>query len=177
MEVPTPPPNPSSTVDVNPPYGNIVAAAKASLNFSTRNIPGTNDGSVGCAAAASVIFRRATGLNLAPPTKIELSTITVYDKLSRDTTNWRKRTDWRQAQPGDIICTKRKAKAGHVGVVSDTKSADGSFTVISNSSSGFRGSSRGSIQPNYTVKKWQEIASRNPTETAAFEYIGPFKNV
>lgn len=160
--------------DATPPYGNLVVAAKASIGFSTRDIPGSEGGNVGCAAAASVIFLRATGLKLVPPSKIQLGTSTVFSTLSKDTKNWRKRTDWRQAKPGDIICTARGSKAGHVGVVSDTISKDGTYVIISNSSKGFAGTAPGTIQPNYTVAKWQSITNRNPTQTAAFEYIGTF---
>jgi hypothetical protein len=189
---------------LNPPLGNklssgpnaIVTAAKSSLQFSTKaTFPKqTNNGKVGCAAAVSVIFLRATGRKITSPNSIiyntpnqfykdiEASTFTLYDVFSKDTKNWKKRSDLNTAKPGDIVVTSSGGKgAGHVGIVSDTKSNDGkTYDIISNSSGGFTGKVKdpakaGSVQNNYSIAKWSSITSRNPSKTAAFEYIGPFK--
>lgn len=162
---------------VDPSYKSLIIAAKKSVGFSTAAIPETKGGNVGCAAAVSVMFLRATGFQIHPAKDIELSTYELYNHLSQNS-NWIKRSDWRQAQPGDIIVTSRNTstdKAGHTGIVIDTKSNDGSYTIISNSSKGFLGSQPGTIQPNYSVKKWVDIYNRNPSQTAAFQYIGSYK--
>ena len=157
---------------VNPTYKSLTNAAKASIGFSTAEIKGTENGNVGCAAAVSVMFLRATGYQIHPGQDIELGTSTLYDILSKDTKNWKKRSDWRQAKSGDVIVTSRRPPAGHTGIVIDTTNSDGSLNIISNSSSGFAGSAPGTIQQNYSIKKWENVASRNPQQTAAFEYIG-----
>ena len=160
---------------VAPTLKNLIIAAKQSIGFSTAQIRGTDQGNVGCAAAVSIIFLRATGNQINPFKDIELSTSELYDHLSSDTTNWRKRDKWEKAQPGDIIVTSRGNQAGHTGVVIDTINTDGSYNIISNSSSGFAGSDPGTIQQNYSILKWGKIYSRNPRKTAAFEYIGEYK--
>jgi hypothetical protein len=159
---------------VNPPYKSLVKAAKANIGFSTAQIQGTEGGNVGCAAAVSVMFLRATGYQIHPGRDIELGTTTLYEILLKDTKNWKKRSDWRQAKPGDVIITSRRPPAGHTGIVIDTNNQDGSLNIISNSSSGFAGSAPGTIQQNYSIKKWEKVALRNPPQTAAFEYIGPY---
>ena len=158
----------------NPTYKSLINAAKASIGFSTVQIQGTEGGNVGCAAAVSVMFLRATGYQINPGRDIELGTSTLYGILSKDTKNWKKRPDWRQAKPGDVIVTSRRPPAGHTGIVIDTNNQDGSLNIISNSSSGFAGSAPGTVQQNYSIKKWESIALRNPQQTAAFEYIGPY---
>jgi hypothetical protein len=159
---------------VNPTYKSLIAAAKASVGTSTAAIPGTENGNIGCGAGTSIIFLRATGKGIVPPGDLCLGTAAIGSHLGKDSANWRARSNWLDAKPGDIIVTERGSKAGHVGVVIDTIHADGSYTVISNSSGGFRGAKKGTIQPNYTVKKWASIATRNPTRTFAYEYIGSF---
>jgi hypothetical protein len=195
----------NGTYKLNPPLGNLlssgpralVEAAKNSLGFSTKITFGqqTKGGSVGCAAAVSVIFLRATGRKVTSPNSIiyntpnqfnkdiELSTFTLYDTFSKDTKNWKKRSDWRNAQPGDIIVTATGAKAGHTGVVIDTtinRNGKNYYKIISNTSSGYAGSAPGTIQPNYDIYAWEfgkySISPKNPSKTAAFEYIGPFKS-
>ena len=190
---------------LNPPLGNLlssgpralVEAAKNSLGFSTKITFGeqTKGGSVGCAAAVSVIFLRATGRKVTSPNSIiyntpnqyfkdiEASTFTLYDTFSKDTKNWKKRSDWRNAQPGDIIVTATGAKPGHTGVVIDqtiARNGKNYYKIISNSSSGFAGSAPGTIQANYDIWAWEfskySISPKNPSKTAAFEYIGPFKS-
>ena len=159
---------------VNPTIKSLINAAKQSIGFSTVQIPGTQGGNVGCAAAVSVIFLRATGKQIHPFQDIELSTSELYNYLSITTASWRKRDKWENAQPGDVIVTARGNEAGHTGVVIDTKNPDGSYNIISNSSSGFAGSGPGTVQQNYSVRKWSPITSRNPKKTAAFEYIGSY---
>jgi hypothetical protein len=159
---------------INPTYKNLIKSAKANIGFSTSQIRGTEGGNLGCAAAVSVIFLRATGYQINPGRDIELGTTTLYDVLLKDTKNWKKRSDWKQAKPGDIIVTSRRPPAGHTGIVIDTNNQDGSLNIISNSSSGFAGTAPGTVQQNYSIKKWESIALRNPQQTAAFEYIGPY---
>jgi hypothetical protein len=159
---------------VTPTLKNLITAAKQSIGFSTAQIRGTDGGNKGCAAAVSVVFLRATGYQINPGRDIELGTSTLYDILLKDTKNWKKRSDWRQAKPGDVIITSRRPPAGHAGIVIDTNNRDGSLNIISNSSSGFNGSTPGTIQQNYSIKGWEAIALRNPSQTAAFEYIGPY---
>ena len=158
----------------NPTLKSLITAAKDSIGFSTTQIRGTQNGNVGCAAAVSVIFLRATGNQIHPNKDIELSTSELYDYLLVDTKNWRKRAKWELSKPGDVIVTARGNRAGHTGIVIDTRNRDGSLNIISNSSSGFAGSAPGSIQQNYSVLKWGTIYQRNPSKTASFEYIGPY---
>jgi hypothetical protein len=156
------------------PIGNISNSAYANLNVPTRGIPGTGRGNLGCAAAVSLIFYRATGYSLAGNTKICLGTKTIYDELdtrSRESGSpWKKISDWKNNyKPGDIIITSKGSRAGHVGVVVN----DGN--IISNSSRGIMGNSSGQIESNYTIKSWESIAKRNPSETCIFRYFGPYK--
>jgi hypothetical protein len=167
-------PNINQKYRVNPPYKSLVIAAKQSIGFSTVPIPFTQNGNVGCAAAVSVMFLRATGYQIHPNKDIELSTIELYNYLSKNTDKWKKRDKWEKAKPGDVIVTARKVKAGHTGIVIDTINADGSYNIISNSSSGFAGSAPGTIQQNYSILKWNKVYYRNQSQTAAFEYIGPY---
>jgi hypothetical protein len=195
----------NGTYKLNPPLGNIltsgpsaiVAAAKNSIDFSTKITfaQQTENGNKGCASAVSVIFLRATGRKVTSPNSIiyntpndpykdiEFGTSNLYSKLNSDTKNWKKRENWRDAQPGDIIVTSSGAKSGHTGVVIDTtinKNGKNYYKIISNSSSGFAGNAPGTIQENYNIYSWEfgnySIYSRNPKQTAAFEYIGPFKS-
>jgi hypothetical protein len=195
----------NGTYKLNPPLGNLsssgpsalVTAAKNSLGFSTKITfsEQTKGGSVGCAAAVSVIFLRATGRKVTSPNSIiyntpnqffkdiEASTFTLYDTFSKDTKNWKKRPDWRNAQPGDIIVTATGTKPGHTGVVIDqtiARNGKNYYKIISNSSSGYAGSAPGTIQANYDIYSWEfgkySISPKNPSKTAAFEYIGPFKS-
>jgi hypothetical protein len=181
--------NPPKSATLTPSSTAIIKAAKESINFSTTVFPETNNGNVGCAAAVSVIFTRAVGRNIQSPesliyntpnksSELEYSTSSLYDDLSKDTKNWRKRKNWRDAKPGDIIVTARGNQAGHTGIVIDEiviKNKKNYFKIISNTSKGFRGSAPGTIQENYDMDKWENIASRNPTKTASFEYIGSNK--
>jgi hypothetical protein len=173
------------------PYYNFLTAAEASINTYTREIAGTVNGTLGCGAGVSIIYLRATGHGFnfkQPPTagkdvNLDLGTATISSALAKDTKNWRRRSDWRDAQPGDILVTVtlKQGNNGHIGWVISTKINDGkSYDVISNSSKGYTGkvndkSKAGSIQRNYTVNKWSEIASRNGVgPTYAYEFIGTF---
>jgi hypothetical protein len=171
---------------VTPPYKNLVTAAKNSVGFSTAVIPDTKNGKLGCAVATSVMFLRATGYQIVPGKDLTFSTLEMFSFLEKSS-NFKMKPNWKiDAQPGDIIITSTKMngaqveKAGHVGIVIDTKNIDKvSWDVISNSSGGFSYDksvkvSDGSIQLNYTVNKWANIASRNPTRTACFTYVGPY---
>lgn len=157
------------------PLGNIVNSAYANLNVSTRNIPGTMRGNLGCAAAVSIIFYRATGYAIAGSGAITLGTGNMWSYLDQASKNsngvWQKITNWKtDSLPGDIILTARGSKPGHVGVVVE------GGNIISNSSGGFKGDKRGQIEMNYNLNTWDSVAQRNPTQTAAFRYKGNYKN-
>ncbi len=157
------------------PIGNIVNSAYANLNVSTRRIPGTDGGNLGCAAAVSIIFYRATGYAIAGSGAITLGTSTMWDYLDKQSSKsdgcWTKITNWKtDSQPGDIILTSRGIKPGHVGIVVDGNN------IISNSSGGFKGDKRGQVELNYTINGWDSVASRNPSKTASFRYKGPYKS-
>lgn len=153
------------------PICDMVNSAWANLNVPTRGIPGTNGGSLGCAAAVSIIFYRATGYPIIPGQKIVLGTSSLWDHMTTSS-DWEWIRDWKNNyRPGDIILTCRGSKAGHVGVVVDNE------VVISNSSGGFKGDRKGQIETNYTIKSWQSVANRNPYKTACFRYKGKWRKV
>jgi hypothetical protein len=170
------------------PIGNIEDSAWANLNVPTRGIPDTQNGNVGCAAAVSIIFYRATGLPIIKgrtKSPVELGTSALWTEFTKTNrkdwlmiTNWE--TEWK---PGDIILTSRGSSAGHVGVVVE------GGKVISNSSRSFAGDKLGQIELNYTMPgvsavgingsrlgNWESIANRNPLQTACFRYQGGFLN-
>ena len=156
------------------PLGNIVNSAYANLNVSTRRIPGTMSGNLGCAAAVSIIFYRATGYAIAGSGAITLGTSSMWNHLEKESREsngvWQKITNWKMdSQPGDIILTARAFKAGHVGVVVE------GGNIISNSSGGFQGDKKGQVELNYNLNTWQSVANRNPQQTASFRYKGPYK--
>ena len=158
------------------PLGNIVNSAYANLNVSTRKIPGTKNGSLGCAAAVSIIFYRATGYAIAGSGAITLGTGHMWSHFSKESKNsngvWEKITNWKtDAKPGDIILTARGSRAGHVGIVVE------GGNIISNSSGGFEGDKKGQLELNYNLNTWQNVANRNPQETACFRYKGPYKKL
>ncbi len=151
------------------PIKSILDSAKANLDVPTRKIPGTENGNVGCAAAVSIIFYRATGLDIRKGVTIELSTSSLWSYFTVDKDNWEIILDWRNShKPGDIILTSRGKQAGHVGVVIE------GGNIISNSSGGFNGDKPGQIEQNYTIRAWESVAKRNPQQTALFRYKGPF---
>ncbi len=156
------------------PIGNIVNSAYANINVSTRKIPGTGGGNLGCAAGVSIIFYRATGYAIAGNGAITLGTNSLFkhmeDESKKSDGVWKKISNWKtESQPGDIIVTSRGSKAGHTGVVVD------GGNIISNSSGSFQGDKKGQIELNYTLNTWESVAARNPTQTASFRYVGPYK--
>jgi hypothetical protein len=156
------------------PIGNIVNSAYANLNVPTRKIPGTGGGNLGCAAAVSLIFYRATGYAIAGSGAITLGTGSLWSFMDSESKKsdgvWKKITDWKTgSQPGDIILTARGSKPGHVGVVIE------GGNIISNSSGGFKGDKKGQIEMNYNLNSWSSVAARNPSQTASFRYVGPYK--
>lgn len=157
---------------VEGPIGDLKKSAYANVNVSTRAIPKTDGGNLGCAAAVSIIFYRGTGYSIVPGKKIELSTGAMWDYLVNASDRFRKIDNWKtDYQPGDIIITKRGSRPGHVGIVVDNGK------VVSNSSGGFQGDQKGQIELNYTVSGWQSVANRNPSKTALFRYVGPYRKV
>jgi len=173
--------------------GSISRSAKCNLNAITSDIlypsPLPNDtdsGNMGCAAAVSLIFYRATGYSITekqPATKEwnnkifpgDLGTLGLYTFFSKNPNLWAA-YDLKDAKPGDIILTPRATKAGHVGVVIDTKNSNGTYNIISNSSNGFQGSSKGTIQQNYSIQSWNNtVTGRNPTQTKVWRYSGAFR--
>jgi hypothetical protein len=157
----------------NKPLCNILNSAYANLNVSTRGVPHTGGGNLGCAAAVSIIFYRATGYALVNENAITIGTNDIYnhlEKLSKEPNpSWEMIKDWKtQSKPGDIICTARGSEPGHVGVVVNNNG------VISNSSGGFKGDKKGQIELNYSINSWQSVADRNPSQTASFRYVGPY---
>jgi len=148
-----------------PGNGSLADSAYNMIGTSTANIDGTDGGNLGCAAAVSMMFKNATGQNILPGQETVLGTGELYSGLSNDPRFVK--VSLSQAQPGDIVVTARGSKAGHTGIVGNNGE------IISNSSSGFNGGAKGTIQNNYTIAKWQSsIAPRNPSQTAAFRYVG-----
>lgn len=153
------------------PIRDISKSAYANVNVPTRQVPRTDNGNLGCAAAVSVIFYRATGYTIIPNKKIELSTGAMWDYLDSASDRFQKITNWSSDyKPGDIIITKRGSRPGHVGVVVE------GGKIMSNSSGGFQGDRKGQIELNYTISSWNSVARRNPTKTAIFRYIGPYRD-
>jgi len=154
------------------PIGDIVKSAWANLNVPTRGIPKTKNGNLGCAAAVSIIFYRATGLPIrkSKSREIELGTAGLWKEFTvSNSGEWTMITDWKNdSKPGDIILTSTGRKTGHVGVVVE------GGKIISNSSSGFDGDEKGQIELNYTIDRWSSIAKNNPDQTASFRYSGPY---
>jgi len=180
--------------------GNIVTSAKCNLDAVTFDIydpappppaPPKNivdSGNMGCAAAVSLIFYRATGYSITqkqssvpstwPIAKFpgSVGTSGLYAFFTNNPSLW-DQYSLKDAKPGDIIITERFSAtvSGHVGVVIDTTNVDGTYDVISNTSSGYNGSRKGTIQQNYTVKSWSKITKKNPTKTFCFRYLGGFR--
>jgi hypothetical protein len=153
------------------PIGDIAKSAWANLNVPTRGIPATEGGNLGCAAAVSIIFYRATGLPIIKgrdKNPIELGTSSLWSYFTgADKDRWEIIKDWKtQSKPGDIILTSRGRLAGHVGVVVENNK------IISNSSGGFAGDKKGQIELNYDISSWDSVAKKNPLQTAAFRYKG-----
>ena len=164
------------------PIGDIEKSAWANLNVSTRGITNTQGGGLGCAAAVSIIFYRATGISIMKNRKnpIELGTASLWIDFTSDlfspknpSGRWELIKNWKNdSKPGDIILTSKGAQAGHVGVV--VQSPEG-YKIISNSSKGFEGDKKGQIELNYSsVASWESVARKNPYQTASFRYKGKY---
>lgn len=145
--------------------GSLVDSANKHIGTSTANIPGTDGGNLGCAAAVSMMFKDATGQNILPGKPMVLGTEELYSGLSNDSRFVK--VPLGEAQPGDIVVTAQGSQAGHTGIVVNNG------RIISNSSSGYNGSARGTIQNNYSIQSWQNtVTPRNANQTSAFRYIG-----
>lgn len=163
--------------------GDLIASAKSHIGHPTYDISGTEKGNLGCASAVSMMFYRAFGVHMktGKPVKPKPTDIGSFGtKGTGEAAGWFLNTSlyqkipWKEAQPGDIINTARNGeKAGHIGVVIDVKDKNGSWAIVSNSSKGFAGGGGGAVKQNYSVKAWQSVTDRNPTQTFAFRYIGP----
>jgi hypothetical protein len=162
--------------------GDLIASAISHIGHPTYDIAGTEQGALGCASAVSMMFYRAFGVNMRTGSAVKSNPKSIGDFGSKGTGelagwfsngNLYRKISWQDAQPGDILNTARGSKAGHIGVVINTKNNDGSWNVVSNSSKGFAGGGGGAVKQNYSVKKWQSVADRNPSQTFAFRYIGP----
>ena len=155
------------------PIGDIAKSAWANLNVPTRGIPLTQNGGLGCAAAVSLMFYRATGLPIIKGREknpLELGTSTLWSYFTgKDKDRWEIIKNWQKdSKPGDIILTSKGSKAGHVGIVVENNQ------IISNSSNGFAGDKKGQIELNYTISTWaRDTAIKNPLQTASFRYKGP----
>ena len=157
---------PSQTSQVGGGSADLIANA-ARLNIgklSTAKTPGTQGGNVGCADAICRTFKQATGEELVPGGT--LSTREMATTLENDQRFVK--VPLGQAQKGDIVLTPRKGnKAGHTGIVLD------GGAIASNSSKGFAGKAPGTFVQNYTIDSWKRsVAPRNPSETAAYRYVG-----
>ena len=162
--------------------GDLVTSAISHIGHPTYDIEGTEQGALGCASAVSMMFYRAFGVNMRTGSVVKSNPKSIGDFGSKGTgelagwfsnSNLYRKLNWQDAQPGDILNTARGSKAGHIGVVINTKNNDGSWNVVSNSSKGFAGGGGGAVKQNYSVKKWQSVTDRNPSQTFAYRYIGP----
>jgi len=165
--------------------GDLIVSAKSHIGHPTFDISGTEKGNLGCASAVSMIFYRAFGVHMKTGKAVSSKPSDIGSfgtKGTSEAAGWFKNTslyqkiNWKDAQPGDIMNTARNFstnKAGHIGVVVDVKDKNGSWAIISNSSKGFAGGGGGAVKQNYSVKAWQSVTDRNPSETFAFRYIGP----
>jgi len=166
--------------------GNLVRSAKSHLRTPTFDISGTTLGSFGCAAGVSIIFYRAFGVHMqtGKPVMDSPNSIGKFGSKGTDVlAAWFKNKSLyleiplEKGLPGDIVNTSRNGKtgkAGHVGIIIDTKHANGSWNIISNSSKGFAGGGGGSIKLNYDITSWIKIVKPgNPSQTFAYRYVGP----
>lgn len=130
--------------------------------LSTAKTPGTQGGGLGCADAVCKIYNQATGEELVQGGT--LSTSKMIESLSNDPRF--QSIPINQARAGDIIVTPRGKRAGHTGIfVSDNE-------IASNSSKGFRGGQRGTLEQNYSKGSWMSsVDARNPGTTQVFRRI------
>lgn len=152
----------------NPSQRTGNALADSALNLigqSTANLQGTDGGNLGCAAAVSLMFKQATGQDIIPGQTIVTGTTQLYSHMSKSSDYIEVPIE--QMQPGDILVTARGSRAGHTGIYV------GEGRIVSNSSSGFMGSERGTIQNNYSIDSWKSgVITRNPTGSGVFRYVG-----
>jgi hypothetical protein len=165
-EAPEQPAMPTPTSQVGGSISDSIASA-AEMNIgklSTAKTPGTQGGNMGCADAICRTFEMATGEELVPGGT--LSTREMATNLNNDPRFVK--VPFNEAKKGDIVLTPRKGnKAGHTGIVLD------GGKIASNSSKGFAGKSPGTFTQNYTMDSWgRNVAPRNPSETAAYRYVG-----
>lgn len=166
-------------------YGDLLTSARQHIDHPTFDIPGTESGNLGCASWVSMVFYRAFGVSMkdgkavvAVPKSISKFGSTGTGELggwfAANPTMWEK-IPWKEGKPGDVINTERGSKSGHVGIVMDEMSPDGTWKVASNSSKGFGSSSdpAGCGKLNYTIKAWQSVTNRNPSRTFCWRYKGP----
>ena len=168
--------------------GDLITSAISHIGHPTYDIAGTESpktgkkGALGCASAVSMIFYRAFGVHMKTGSAVKSIPKSIGDFGSKGTAelagwlsngNLYRKLNWLEAQPGDILNTAKASESGHIGVVINTKNNDGSWNVVSNSSEGFSGGGGGAVKQNYSVKKWQSVAKRNPSGTFAYRYIGP----
>jgi hypothetical protein len=163
---PEEPAMPTPTSQVGGSISDSIASA-AEMNIgklSTAKTPGTQGGNMGCADAICRTFEMATGEELVPGGT--LSTREMATNLNNDPRFVK--VPFNEAKKGDIVLTPRKGKkAGHTGIVLD------GGKIASNSSKGFAGKSPGTFTQNYTMDSWdRNVAPRNPSETAAYRYVG-----
>jgi hypothetical protein len=166
-------------------YGNLLTSAKQHIETPTFDIPGTESGNLGCASWVSLVFYRAFGVHMKNGKSVKAIPKSISDFGSTGTgelggwfnanPNMWTQIPWKEGQPGDVINTERGSRAGHVGIVMDTKNKDGSWNVASNSSGGFGNSSDplGCGKMNYSITKWQSVTNRNPNRTFCWRYKGP----
>lgn len=156
-----------SSIDTDSKGGKKIAeCAQKSIGNSTADVASTQGGALGCALAVSRMLDCA-GYGVGT----HVSTVALYNALDKDKCYKKVDTghitgaDAMKLQPGDVLVTKRGSRAGHTGIY------EGNGNIISNSSSGFQGSAKGTIQRNYTVKKWSGVTGRNPGGSAVFRRV------
>ena len=144
----------------------IADCARQMIGQSTADNPLTEGGSLGCALAVSRILDCA-GYGVGT----HVSTVALYNALDADPcyqivdTGEVTSQDAMGLQPGDVLVTQRGERAGHTGIYV------GNGNIVSNSSGGFNGSARGTIQQNYTVTQWKSVTDRNIGGSAVFRRV------
>ena len=154
-------------IDTNSVGGKKIAeCAGTMIGHSTADVASTQGGALGCALAVSRILDCA-GYGVGT----HVSTVALYNALDSDPCYQKvdeghiTGADAMGLQPGDVLVTKRGSRAGHTGIY------EGNGNIISNSSRGFQGSARGTIQRNYTVDRWKSVTDRNPGGSAVFRRV------